>query len=281
VSINQAVTGVVPARPGQVAVGAPFAAQLAGFLVFCGHLRDENGRRVPGSGLGLSFREAGMERPTGVLLDVDGTLVDSNDAHAHAWVKALAEAGVRTEFAAVRRLIGKGGDKLLPEVSGIDAESPKGKSISDRRGEIFRTEYLPNLKPLPGARELLARMKKAGLELAVASSSKKDELNGLLKVCGADEFIKASTSSDDAENSKPDPDIVHAALDRLGHPPGRVILLGDTPYDVEASRKAGVRMIALRCGGWGDADLGGAVSVYDDPADLLARFDESPFGGSG
>jgi phosphoglycolate phosphatase-like HAD superfamily hydrolase len=121
-----------------------------------------------------------MERPTGVLLDVDGTLVDSNDAHAHAWVEALAEAGVRVEFAAVRRLIGKGGDKLLPEVSGIDAESPKGKQISERRGELFQTEYLPKLRPFPGTKDLLARMKKAGLELAVASSSKKEELGGLL-----------------------------------------------------------------------------------------------------
>jgi HAD superfamily hydrolase (TIGR01509 family) len=220
-----------------------------------------------------------MERPTGLLLDVDGTLVDSNDAHAHAWLKALAEAGVRAEFATVRRLIGKGGDKLLPEVSGIDAESPEGKAISDRRGEIFQTEYLPNLKPFPGAKDLLARMKNAGLELAVASSAKADELKGLLKVCGADEFIEASTSSDDAENSKPDPDIVHAALDRLGHPPEKVLLLGDTPYDVEASLKAGVRAVALRCGGWGVADLTGAVRVYDDPADLLARFDDSPFAG--
>src|SRR4029079_16903155 len=98
-------------------------------------------------------------------------------------------------------------------------------------------------------------MKKAGLDLAVASSAKKDELKGLLKVCGADEFIAASTSSDDAENSKPDPDIVHAALGRRGQPPGKVILLGDTPYDVEASRRAGIRVVALRCGGWGDVDL--------------------------
>src|SRR5947208_16707444 len=136
-----------------------------------------------------------MERPTAVLLGVDGTLVDSNDAHAHVWVTALAEAGVTAEFATVRRLIGKGGDKLLPEVSGIDAESSKGKAISDRRGEIFQTEYLPTLRPFPGARELLARMKKAGLALAVASSAKEDELESLLRVCGADEYIEASTSS--------------------------------------------------------------------------------------
>ena len=220
-----------------------------------------------------------MDRPTGVLLDIDGTLVDSNDAHARAWVQALAEAGVAVEFAAVRRLIGKGGDKLLPEVSGIDAESDEGKAVSKRRGEIFRKEYLPGLKPFPGVKQLLARMKQAGLDLAVASSSKKDQLKALLEVCGADEFIEASTSSDDAENSKPDPDIVRAALRRLGRPPEEVILLGDTPYDVEAAHRAGIRVVAVRCGGWGDADLEGAVRIYDDPADLLARFDSSPFAG--
>jgi HAD superfamily hydrolase (TIGR01509 family) len=218
-----------------------------------------------------------MPRLTGVLLDVDGTLVDSNDAHARVWVRALSEHGIQVEFATLRRLIGKGGDKLLPEVSGLDAESPEGKAISERRGELFKKEFLPTLRPFPGAKELMARMKEQGLRLAVASSSKKDELKELLRVCGADEFIEASTSSDDAENSKPDPDIVHAALARIGQPPGQVILLGDTPYDVEAGTKAGIRVVALRCGGWGDADLKGAIKVYDDPADLLARFDGSPF----
>ena len=122
-------------------------------------------------------------------------------------------------------------------------------------------------------------MKRAGLALAVASSSKKDELTGLLKVCGADRFVEASTSSDDAENSKPDPDFVHAALGRLGHSAELVILLGDTPYDVEAADKAHVRVVAVRCGGWGDDDLSGAIRIYDNPADLLARFEESPFAG--
>lgn len=218
-----------------------------------------------------------MQRVTGVLLDVDGTLIDSNEAHAHAWVDALVENGFPVEFSEVRRRIGMGGDKLLPEVSGVDAESPKGKAISKRRGEIFRTKFLANLRPFPAVKELLGRMKQEGLELAVASSAKEDELDDLLRVCGADKFIKASTSSDDAENSKPDPDIVHAALARLGHPPAEVILLGDTPYDVQASLKAGIRVVALRCGGWDEPDLQGAIRVYDDPADLLARFAKSPF----
>lgn len=229
------------------------------------------------AGNGCSISEAGMGI-TGVLLDIDGTLVDSNDAHAHAWVRALAEAGVRVELATVRRLIGMGGDKLLPEVSGIDAGSEQGRAISKRRGEIFQIDYLPGLKPTPGAKELLGRMKEAGLKLAVASSAKEDELKCLLKVCGADQFIEASTSSDDAENSKPDPDIVRAALTELGCSPDNVILLGDTPYDVEAAIRAGVRVVAVRCGGWGEVDLKGAVQIYDDPADLLAQFNDSPFG---
>ncbi len=218
-----------------------------------------------------------MQRPLGVLLDVDGTLVDSNDAHARAWVRSLAEYGVTIPFAKVRPLIGMGGDKLLPEAAGIDAESPRGKAISERRGEIFREEYLPTLRPFPGVQEMLARMKREGLRLGVASSAKEKELSGLLRVCGADDLVDASTSSDDADSSKPDPDIVHAALKKIGLPPEKVILLGDTPYDVEAGKRAGVPVVAVRCGGWGGRDLAGAVAVYQGPADLLAGFDTSPF----
>lgn len=216
-------------------------------------------------------------RPTGVLLDIDGTLIDSNDAHAHSWVDALTEAGIQVQFSDVRRLIGMGGDKLLPKVANIDSESSQGKAISKRREEIFRAEYLPKIRPFPAVKQLLKRMRDEGLEMAVASSAKKNELDSLLNIAGADEFIEAKTSSDDAENSKPDPDIVHAALNQLGKPAERVILLGDTPYDVEASLKAGIRVVALRCGGWADYDLRGADQIYDDPADLLKHFEDSPF----
>jgi phosphoglycolate phosphatase-like HAD superfamily hydrolase len=116
--------------------------------------------------------------------------------------------------------------------------------------------------------------------LVVASSAKADELSGLLKVCGADEWIHAKTSSDDADRSKPDPDIVQAALEEIGLPAGEVLMLGDTPYDVEAATRAGVGVLALRYRGWADAELAGAVAVYDNPADLLARFDKSPLAGA-
>ena len=211
-----------------------------------------------------------------VILDVDGTLVDSNDAHARAWVEALAEHGRTVPFDRVRPLIGMGSDKLLPEVAGVDRESDEGKAIAERRKAIFHERHLPRVRACPGVRELLERMRREGLELVVASSAEREELEPLLERAGAADLTGAETSSDDAERSKPDPDIVRAALERSGRAPDEVLMLGDTPYDLEAAGRAGVGVVALRCGGWGDADLDGAVAVYDDPADLLARFEDSP-----
>jgi phosphoglycolate phosphatase-like HAD superfamily hydrolase len=119
------------------------------------------------------------------------------------------------------------------------------------------------------------RLRKEGLRLAVASSSKKEMLKRLLSLVEAEDLLEAKTSSDDAENSKPDPDIVHAALRRLGEDPDRAVMVGDTPYDIEAAARAGLRSIALRCGGWKDADLRGAVEIYDGPAELLEQLDQS------
>lgn len=212
----------------------------------------------------------------GVILDVDGTLVDSNDAHARAWVRALKEAGFDVPFARVRPLIGMGGDKLLPEVTGLEEDDPRAKRIGERRGEIFKKEYLPTLRAFPKTRELLLRMREEGLRLAVASSAKPDELQPLLELAGAADLIEGASSADEAESSKPDPDVVHAALDRLHMDPAEVVMIGDTPYDVEAASRAGARAIAFRCGGWHDDRLKGAVAIYDGPADLLARFAESP-----
>jgi phosphoglycolate phosphatase-like HAD superfamily hydrolase len=119
-------------------------------------------------------------------------------------------------------------------------------------------------------------MRDEGLKLVVASSAKEDELTPLLEKAGTADLIEKKTSSDDAENSKPDPDIVKAALDRSGLAPDEVVMLGDTPYDIEAASRAGVRAVALRSGGWKDRDLSGAIAAYDDPADLLAHYDSSP-----
>jgi HAD superfamily hydrolase (TIGR01509 family) len=210
-----------------------------------------------------------------VLLDIDGTLVGSNDAHARAWVDAFAEAGFAVPFERVRPLIGMGSEKLIPAL--VPVRDPDAvERLAARRSEIFRTKYLPGLKPTPGSAALVARLRAAGIRAVVATSAKADEVRALLAIAGAPELASTATSGDDVERSKPDPDVVHAALARTGLPPERVLMIGDTPYDVEAATRAGVGTIALRSGGWKDADLAGALSIYDDPADLLAHWDESP-----
>jgi HAD superfamily hydrolase (TIGR01509 family) len=211
------------------------------------------------------------------VLDVDGTLIDSNDAHAEAWVETGRELGTAVEFAHVRRLIGMGGDKVLPRLTGVEEDSPEGERWTERRGEIFRERHLPGLRAFPGARALLERLRADGYRLVVASSAGEDDLDLLLERAGVADLVEERTSSGDAEASKPEPDIVQAALASAGVDAEGAIMLGDTPYDVEASLRAGVPIVALRSGGWDDEALEGAVAVYDDPADLLARYDTSPF----
>ena len=211
-----------------------------------------------------------------VIFDVDGTLVDSNEAHARAWVDAFAERGFTVALADVQRLIGMGGDKLIPAAIGLAEDDPRIAGLSERRSEIFREQYLPHLRALPGSRALLQRLQRDGYKLAVASSAKKEELEPLLRIARVDDLIAARTSSGDAERSKPDPDIVGAALHRLRLEPDEAVRVGDTPYDIEAAQRAGLPTIAVRSGGWRTEELGGAVAVYDDPADLLAKLDASP-----
>ncbi len=218
-----------------------------------------------------------MDDIKAVLLDIDGTLIDSNDAHAEAWVDVLSNFGYAPRFSEIRRLIGKGGDKLLPEVTKIESTTTLGKLISEQRTERFLKRYAPRLKPFPHARELLERLRNDGRRLVTATSANSDELAVLLRVAGIEDLIFQRTSSSDAKESKPDPDIVEAALDRAECSAERAIFLGDTPYDVEAALKANVRVVAVRSGGWTDAELKGAVAVYDDVADLLQRYDSSPF----
>lgn len=217
----------------------------------------------------------------GVIFDVDGTLVDSNDEHAKAWVESLAEFGFEIRFDEVRRLIGMGGDKILPKLTGVEEDTDEGARMTARRAELFKLKYRPQLKAFDGSKELLALLREKGKRLVVASSARGDELKHLLKIAGATEYIEDATSSSDAENSKPDPDIVKAALDSLKLSPAEVVMIGDTPYDIEAARKAGIHTIAFRCGGWPDTGLEGAVAIYDGPADLRERLDTSPLGGAG
>jgi HAD superfamily hydrolase (TIGR01509 family) len=213
-----------------------------------------------------------------VLLDIDGTLIDSNDAHAEAWVDVGREFGYDIDFNHVRWLIGMGGDKVLPELTRLQEDSEVGKKILERRGEIFRGKYLPKLEPFPGTRELLQKMAKDGLTLVVATSASEDDLQGLLKQAGIEDLIDHAANSDDAEESKPAPDIVEAALKRAKASPDEAIMIGDTPYDVAAATRAGVTVIAFTSGGWEEEDLRGAAAVYSGPGELTACYSVSPLG---
>ena len=212
-----------------------------------------------------------------VLLDIDGTLLDSNDAHAHAWVRALSAHGHDVEFQPVRSRIGMGGDKLLQQVADIDTDSALGRSISDVRSEIFSSKYLPTLRPTPGARRLVEWLKHEGARIVIATSAREEEAMALLRAVGVHDLIDRIATSDDAEESKPDPDIVQAALAKSGGLKPDAIMVGDTPYDIQAASLAGVPTVALRTGGWSDTDLRNAIAIFDTPDELVTRVAESPF----
>ncbi len=209
----------------------------------------------------------------GVIFDIDGTLIASNDAHARSWVETLSEAGYEVSLDIIRPMIGMGGDKLMPAAVGIESDSAEGKRLGARRWEIFERRYLARLEPTPGARALVERLISDGLQVVVASSADGDELGALLKAAGVADLIEETTSSSDAEDSKPDPDIVVAAVRKSGFEPDELIMVGDTPYDIQAATGAGVALVAVLTGGWSIEELAGAVAVYDDPAEILRYFD--------
>ena len=210
-----------------------------------------------------------------VIFDVDGTLVDSVDFHAEAWERAFTRHGHDIAFAALRAQIGKGGDQLMPSFLD-EAELKKvGPKIEAEREAIFKADYLGRVRGFPGCGDLFRALRGRGVKIALASSSKAPELKRYKTAAGVEGLTDVETSADDAEKSKPHPDIFEAALKRLGLPPDRVLVVGDTPYDADAARKAGIASVGVLCGGFAEADIraGGARQVYRDPADLLARLD--------
>jgi HAD superfamily hydrolase (TIGR01509 family) len=214
-----------------------------------------------------------------VLLDVDGTLVDSNRQHARAWSDALREHGHAVSPEEALRLIGMGGDKVLPELSGLSPDSRRGAGIDARRRTLFRDRYLPRVRALPGAADLVAELRRRGLRLVVASSAEPDILAELLRIAGLPDLAADAASNDGDSRSKPDPDLIVRAVERAAVPPRAALMLGDTPYDVAAARRAGVRVVGLRSGGWEDAALVGSLAIFDDPADVLAHLGKPPLAG--
>lgn len=215
-----------------------------------------------------------------VIFDVDGTLLDSNDLHALAWVDAFEKFGKSVTFDAVRGQIGKGGDQLLPVFLTEDEREKFGKECEEYRSRLFKEKYLPKVKPFDQVRDLFERLTRDGKKLALATSASGEELESYKKLLGISDLLDAETSKADAEKSKPHPDIFAAAMERLGNPdPSAVLVVGDTPYDVIAAKKLNLETICVLCGGFPEADLleAGAAYLYEDVDDILSKYDSSPF----
>jgi HAD superfamily hydrolase (TIGR01509 family) len=216
------------------------------------------------------------------IFDIDGTLLDSVDLHAETWREVFENHGRAVPLDQVRAQIGKGGDTLLPVFFSKDELSRFGGEMETQRSKLFKEKMLRNVRPFPGVRALFERLHADGYRIALASSAKEDEVEKYAEILGIEELIEAGTSSDDVSKSKPHPDIFQAALAKLGKiPADEVLAVGDTPYDVEAAAKIALRTIGMLCGGFPEDDLrrAGALAIYRDPADLLARYDDSPFHG--
>lgn len=214
-----------------------------------------------------------------VIFDVDGTLVDTNDLHVRAWVDTFQHFGVEGPFDDLRQHLGKGADQLMPVFVSRDVLQEKAREIEAFRSEIYAMGYLPQACGFRDVRPLLARIRADGKKVALASSGKRAEIQRYMEVTGIEDLVDAVTTSEEAEYSKPAPDIFEAALDALTPlRPEQALVVGDTPYDAEAARKAGMRAVGVLCGGFDEAELrkAGCVAVYRDPAHLLREYERSP-----
>jgi HAD superfamily hydrolase (TIGR01549 family) len=218
-----------------------------------------------------------FELPKAAIFDIDGTLLDSVDLHALAWQEAMLEFGHDVSFEQARSQIGKGGDKLIPVFLSADEQRDHGKEMEEWRGKRFKTEYLPLVRPFSAVPDLLRRVRDAGLRIAVASSAKKDELDKYLDIARITDLVDVTTSSDDAQESKPAPDIFEVVLKKLKVEGADAVAIGDTPYDAAAAGKAKIATIGVLCGGFTEDSLrqAGCVAVYPGPAALFARFADS------
>jgi HAD superfamily hydrolase (TIGR01509 family) len=213
-----------------------------------------------------------------VLFDIDGTLVDSNYLHVHAWLRAFSEVGIDVESWRVHHRIGMDGGSLLEELVPEDSadKAPRAKELHT----TFYKETAPLIRPLAGGRELLDAVADMGLQVVLATSAPEDELAILRDVLDREDILSAVTSSEDVETAKPQPDIVEKALERAGVPADQAVFVGDTIWDIEAASRAGVECIAFASGGIGRKELedAGAIAIYDNPADLLEQLASSPIG---
>ncbi|NYJ05810.1 HAD family hydrolase [Petropleomorpha daqingensis] len=218
-----------------------------------------------------------MSKPIAVL-DVDGTLVDSNYQHALAWYRALRSLGETYPVWRLHRLIGMGGDQLVTALGGEELEERLGDRARERQVEEA-DKLMGEIAVLPGARELLLAVKERGHPLVLASSGKEHHVDAFLDLLDARDIADAWTSSADVETSKPAPDLLHVALKKLGAPEDAdSVMVGDSVWDVEAAKNAGMPALVVRSGGFGDDELrdAGAIAIFDTPADLRDALDTTP-----
>jgi len=211
------------------------------------------------------------------IFDIDGTLVDSNELHVDSWDRAFRRFGKQFSREQLRAQIGKGSDQYLPEFLSSDEIDRFGKALDDYRSDLFKKEYLPKVRPFPKVRELFQRIRDDNKAIVLASSGKKADTKYYIDLLQVGDLIEGYTSGDDADHSKPAPDIFAASLEKLGDiPPSDAITVGDTRFDIQAAKKAGLATIAFLCGGTSESILrqAGAIAIYRDPADFLAHYDE-------
>jgi HAD superfamily hydrolase (TIGR01509 family) len=214
-----------------------------------------------------------------VIFDIDGTLIDSVDLHAKAWVEAFMHFGHEIAFQDLRSQIGKGGDQILNGLLPPEVIEQRSEEIKDFRADLFKRRYLPQVRAFPGVRQLFEHIRAAGQRAVLASSGNADEVEQYKEIAGIADLIDSAASSDDAERSKPFPDIFQAALAKLqGLSSDEAVVIGDTPYDAEAARNAQMKSIGVLSGGFPEQALrdAGCIAIYRGPEDLLQHYDSSP-----
>ena len=210
------------------------------------------------------------------ILDIDGTLVDTNYHHAIAWFRAFREHGIVLPIWRIHRHIGMGGDQLIGALTDERFEEREGDSIRAAE-KVLYMELIGEVEPMQGARQLLEEIKRRGHSVVLASSAKADEVEHYLELLDARSIADAWTTSADVEQTKPQPDLVNSALEKADADPKDAVMVGDTPWDVQAAKSAKVPTIAVRTGGFGQEELeeAGAAAVFESVAELLGRMDET------
>ena len=211
------------------------------------------------------------------ILDIDGTLVDTNYQHAIAWYRAFRTQGLTLPVWRIHRHIGMGGDQVVKALAGEDFDGEHGDDVREAEGGLYM-ELIDEVEPMDGARELIVQLGESGRSVVLASSAKEEEVDHYLDLLDAREIVHAWTTSADVEATKPEPDLVHAALEKAEGE--GAVMVGDTTWDIEAAKRAGIETIAVRTGGFGADELqeAGAIAVFESVRELCEKLGETPLG---